>query len=225
MSHYVYEVTNNLNGMVYIGARAVEKRLPTSKGYLGSGKLIKKAVADIGRENFTKKVLCITSEEHAYWLESKIVNEEFVAREDTYNIKTGGKGGGTKGIKLKPLSESAKQNLREKNLGKKLTKETRIKISESNKGIARPKDAEYRRKISDGLKGNTNRRGKKTSDSAKEKIREARAKQVITDETKKKISEALKGKKHEKVTCDHCGKVGGVTGMKRWHFDNCKNKI
>jgi hypothetical protein len=27
-----------------------------------------------------------------------------------------------------------------------------------------------------------------------------------------------------KVTCPHCGKVGGRNSMKRYHFDNCKNK-
>ncbi len=33
-----------------------------------------------------------------------------------------------------------------------------------------------------------------------------------------------KGRIHTKVECPHCGKVGGVTIMKRWHFDNCKMK-
>jgi len=26
------------------------------------------------------------------------------------------------------------------------------------------------------------------------------------------------------ITCPHCGKSGGVIGMKRWHFDKCKDK-
>lgn len=32
------------------------------------------------------------------------------------------------------------------------------------------------------------------------------------------ISEANK----QQITCPHCGKVGGIAIMKRWHFDNCK---
>ena len=28
-----------------------------------------------------------------------------------------------------------------------------------------------------------------------------------------------------KITCPHCGKVGGSTNMRRYHFDNCKKKI
>ena len=27
---------------------------------------------------------------------------------------------------------------------------------------------------------------------------------------------------HEIITCPHCNKCGGVSAMKRWHFDNCK---
>lgn len=27
-----------------------------------------------------------------------------------------------------------------------------------------------------------------------------------------------------RVSCSHCQKVGGVSGMKRYHFDNCKNR-
>ena len=30
------------------------------------------------------------------------------------------------------------------------------------------------------------------------------------------------GRIHKKITCPHCDKTGGITSMKRWHFDNCK---
>jgi hypothetical protein len=43
------------------------------------------------------------------------------------------------------------------------------------------------------------------------------------EQHRKRISAALKGYVHEKVTCPHCGTEGGVTAMKRWHFDNCKH--
>ena len=33
---------------------------------------------------------------------------------------------------------------------------------------------------------------------------------------------ADKGKPRKQVTCPHCGKCGGESGMKRWHFDKCK---
>lgn len=41
-------------------------------------------------------------------------------------------------------------------------------------------------------------------------------------ETRKKIADAIRGFKHEIVSCPKCGDTGGLTSMKRWHFDNCK---
>jgi len=60
----------------------------------------------------------------------------------------------------------------------------------------------------------------------------------VSDETKRKQSEAhkgkvawnknktmpFKGKPKTKVKCPHCGKQGGTGVMNRWHFDNCRNK-
>lgn len=41
----------------------------------------------------------------------------------------------------------------------------------------------------------------------------------------KKIGLSNKGKKHEMVTCPHCGKQGGKSTMSQWHFDNCKDRL
>ena len=46
----------------------------------------------------------------------------------------------------------------------------------------------------------------------------------LSEETKKKQSETLKGKPKEKIECPHCGKIGKPRGMKCWHFDKCKEK-
>ena len=43
-----------------------------------------------------------------------------------------------------------------------------------------------------------------------------------SESTKKNISESLKNK--PKITCPHCDKVGSATNMKRYHYDNCKQK-
>ena len=47
---------------------------------------------------------------------------------------------------------------------------------------------------------------------------------IQSEESKLKKSLANKGRVFEKVTCPHCNTIGGLTGMKRWHMDNCKNK-
>ena len=63
-------------------------------GYMGSGKYLKRAIKKHGLENFTKEVLHIfSSEEEMRSKEAELVNEEFVARDDTYNLCHGGKGG------------------------------------------------------------------------------------------------------------------------------------
>ena len=32
-------------------------------------------------------------------------------------------------------------------------------------------------------------------------------------------------KPKEKITCPHCGQIGGISQMKRWHFAHCKLRI
>jgi hypothetical protein len=49
----------------------------------------------------------------------------------------------------------------------------------------------------------------------------------ITGYKNPKLSESLTGKvykKQDKIPCPHCDVLGIVSNMKRWHFDNCKNK-
>jgi hypothetical protein len=43
-----------------------------------------------------------------------------------------------------------------------------------------------------------------------------------SEESKIKMSDSQKGKAKPTSQCPHCGKVGGINTMPRWHFDNCK---
>lgn len=89
--HYLYKITNNLNGKIYIGVHTTDN---TDDGYMGSGKLIQLAIAKHGVENFTKEVLqTFDSTADMYEAESILVNEEFVKDRNTYNVAIGGKGG------------------------------------------------------------------------------------------------------------------------------------
>ena len=52
--------------------------------------------------------------------------------------------------------------------------------------------------------------------------------QQHSDETKLKISIALKGKKlglYGITICPHCNKQGGKNAMTRYHFNNCKKEF
>lgn len=88
---YLYKITNLVNGKIYIG---VHKTSNLEDGYMGSGVRLLRAIEKYGINNFTKTILAIyESKEDAYRAEAKIVNEEFLARKDVYNLNTGGKGG------------------------------------------------------------------------------------------------------------------------------------
>ena len=64
---------------------------------------------------------------------------------------------------------------------------TKEKISLSNRG--KPKSEEHKQKIKEARAKQVNtRKGQKHTESAKQKIKEARAKQITTDETKQKMS-------------------------------------
>lgn len=90
--HYlVYKTTNLVNGKIYIGKHETDD---IDDGYLGSGILIQRAIEKYGEENFKREILfeCSTREEMNA-KEAELVNEEFLKRDDVYNIKLGGEGG------------------------------------------------------------------------------------------------------------------------------------
>lgn len=102
----VYLTTNLVNDKIYVG---VHKTLSPDvfDGYLGNGiyvskpasyqyskTIFQKAVKKYGPKNFRRKTLAVfDNEEEAYLLEEEIVNEEFIARDDVYNMILGGGGG------------------------------------------------------------------------------------------------------------------------------------
>jgi len=97
MNHYVYEITNNINGKKYIGKRSCKCDVANDK-YMGSGILLKKSIKRYGIENFTKEILlvCITKQEALEY--EKLLIDKYDATKNTkyYNIHEGGKGGNTK---------------------------------------------------------------------------------------------------------------------------------
>lgn len=110
MHYYLYEIKNNINGKIYVG---VHKTKVLDDGYMGSGKVIKSAIKKYGLENFTKIILeQFDNQEAMFAREKEIVNEEFLAREDVYNLRRGGHGGFDYINSLETKSDTSRKAIR-----------------------------------------------------------------------------------------------------------------
>jgi len=90
--HYtIYKTTNLINGKIYIGKHQTSD---LNDDYLGSGKLLIKAINKYGKENFIRIFLFIFNNEFAMNdKESELVTNEFCLDESNYNMCPGGQGG------------------------------------------------------------------------------------------------------------------------------------
>jgi len=87
-NYIVYQITNKVNNNIYIGCHITKN---IKDNYLGSGTNIKKALKEFGQENFEKIILYnFDNEKDMLTKERELVNEEFIKRQDTYNIILGG---------------------------------------------------------------------------------------------------------------------------------------
>ena len=91
--HYlIYKITNLLNNKIYIG---LHKTYDINDDYMGSGKNIKNEIELFGIENFKKEILFdFDNFDDMIKKEAELVNEEFLKRDDVYNIVLGGNAGG-----------------------------------------------------------------------------------------------------------------------------------
>lgn len=186
--YYIYQTINLIDNKIYIGVHLSSDI--QNDTYLGSGFYLRRAVKKYGRHNFKRIVLHqIESKQQAYLTERSIVNEQFIARPDTYNMKAGGKGGFPKDIDRSKI----------------YTAQRNRKISESKKG--RVFSDQHRQKLSQSLKGRKVwNKGVAMTDKAKHKLAVALTGKFVgennpfygkqhTEQAKKKISEARKTRK------------------------------
>lgn len=126
MYGFIYETTNNINGMKYIGQKKYDKR-GNWKTYLGSGIYLNRAINKYGRDNFSRRIIeeCSSKDEldnrEIYWINYyNAVNDK-----NYYNIAKGGEGGNT-------ISGYTDEQLQEyKQRKSKIHKETVLKGDDS----------------------------------------------------------------------------------------------
>lgn len=209
---YLYVKTHNKTGLKYLG-KTVSKD-PYS--YSGSGTVWLRHLDKHGYD-YTTEILLETDNDEE-------LKEQGVYYSNLWNVVEStewanliieqGDGGDTSQSEGWQAYYSRRDYNGENNpfYGKTHTNETKAllaeKASEQWKGVSKSKD--QKRKIAEALTG-----------------------QVFTEERKQKISLAMKGKAPynkgkpaEKFVCKYCDKeVGGAGNFKRWHGDNCKDKL
>ncbi|MFA5040009.1 MAG: NUMOD3 domain-containing DNA-binding protein [Bdellovibrionales bacterium] len=158
-----------------------------------------------------------------------LLEKERISQLKTIGFKLCNMTDGGDGISGLVFSENHRKKIGKAHSGKVLSEETKLKISKSVKLFGFVHTPEMLKKISDFHKGNKNRLGSKQSDEERAKRsllmmgNKSRTGQKRSEEEKLKSSIALSGRVQSKQKCPHCGKIGG-NSMKRWHFDNCKER-
>lgn len=88
MFYTIYKTTNLLNGKFYIGKHQTNN---LDDGYVGSGKLLRRAINKYGIENFSTVILEVYDEEWKMNLAEKIL--VVIDQDVSYNLCPGGHGG------------------------------------------------------------------------------------------------------------------------------------
>ena len=161
MFYTIYKVTNMINSKIYIGKHQTEN---PDDSYYGSGIALKNSISKHGKENFKKEVLFIfDNEADMNAKEIELITDEFVARNDTYNMGVGGEGG----AHFK---------------GKKHSAETIARITNTIN------DPEVKKKCSNALKGRIPwNKGKRKNPSEILSEKKIRNRKPLSEETKEKL--------------------------------------
>lgn len=237
MYYTIYKITNLLNGKIYIGSHKTKE---VNDQYMGSGKYLRRSIEKNGIENFKKEILFVfDNPDEMYAKEAELVNEDFLANENTYNLKVGGFGGWdylNDKTKFNNPTHSKEHAKRMSDAGREkyievmeklradsvwVTKFSKIcqeaqllRYSKDNPVygfLGKKHTTEAKLKISQ--KNKINQKGEKNSQYGKEK----------SEEHIKKVKDTFASKPY--IKCPHCGlETKSVGALKRWHLDNCKIK-
>lgn len=149
--NYVYKLTFKQDERYfYIGKRSTDNENDTE--YNGSGKLVKKYQKIYGKYCFNKEILSYwKTAEEALIEEARLVTKELVENEFCLNRIIGGGSFDTLGCKWGKRTDEQNKRNSESHKGKKQSKETKLKRSESIK--RKWKEEEYKNAQKNGRKG------------------------------------------------------------------------
>lgn len=170
---YVYTLTNKLNGFSYIGiSKDPDRRF---QNHFGAASHIGNALRKHGIFNFDFEIIDqVGTYEEAFELEIKYIAELNTMCPNGYNLTSGGEGRGS------PHSEETKAKMRTAHLGKNSGS-----MSEKDKASKRGKRGERKKPFSEEHKRNL-----------RIAARNRKSRGSPSKETRKKIGDALRGRKH-----------------------------
>lgn len=216
---YIYKITNNINGKIYVGQH---KSSTVDEKYWGSGKLIKYAIAKEGLENFSRQILewCHNkqhlNEREIYWISTLSSENPQIG----YNLTIGGEGA-TPGRKLseahrQKISNACKGN-KNGNYGNHLSEDSKKRISEANKG---EKNVNYgKHPWNYGIKASNETR-QKMSERRKGVPHPWSKGKPLTEEHKLKMKESAKNRVYHNV-CQNCGQIFTTKGPNKRFCNAC----
>ena len=146
----VYVITNIVNGKQYVGiTSSLKMRWYRHKKANGSSPALHAAIKAYGAENFVfTHVMDVFNFEHAKEIERELIASKGTKAPNGYNLTDGGDG--SHGVER---SEETRRKIGEASKQRRHTHETRQKMSESQKGVAKPKfSEEHKAKLSEATK-------------------------------------------------------------------------
>ena len=178
--------TTDVKGIFYVGKGVKQRHLDFYHRNKHHASITKK----YGQENILVGKIECSSEKNAFMLEVGLIKCLRRMQVKLANKSDGGEG--ASGVKH---TQKTKDLLSEQRKGKKMSEETKRKLSVANKGkikgpTGKKMSEETKRKISESKKG------KKHTLEAKKKISEAGKGRIFTAEARRKISEKLEGNKN-----------------------------
>lgn len=186
---YIYRTTNLINFKVYIG----KSEKPFNEKYLGSGKLLWRAIKKYGIHNFKTEILeeCSSIQElnnrEKFWIKEHSSN--------SYNLAEGGTGGWTTRYYTDLQLIKMKEKLSNSRKGRKISESTKNKLSLKNKNKFFGDKLHLSEKVKEAW---SDPNSIFNSPEYREKLSNAGKKRKWSDATKRKISES---------------KIGGKNGM------------
>ena len=214
---FIYKISNSVNDKVYIGitSYSIEQRYKWHVRDCKSGveKKLYKAMRKHGIDNFKIELL-----ESA---DDSIIDkrEEFYI--EYYDSFNNGYNASPVSYGIKHHTEEDKKRMSEKAKGRKQSKDTLEKRSIAMKNFWEDKD-ELKKQYAQLAKINFANR--EYTNEFRENVRHRMLGSTLSEETKQKIGDANRGKSQPHHVCPHCKKEGKSNAMKRWHFDNCREK-